>query len=99
MSTPAQRHSFSNTPFPERMREYVYKPGMKIMQVTKNGAIRWRSYYWVYLTRGLVDKKVAAIEVGNRIWKVFYRNVFLGYFSENNLRNKETGTRLSNNLV
>ena len=27
-------------------------------------------------------RQVAAEEPGNGIWKVFYRNVFLGYFNE-----------------
>ena len=32
-------------------------------------------------------------------WKVFYRNIFLGYFDENELRNKERSIRLETNLV
>lgn len=37
--------------------------------------------------------------MGNGIWRVFYTNVFLGYFNENELRNKEQSTRLETNLV
>jgi len=33
------------------------------------------------------------------IWKVYYRNVFLGYFDEKHLRNKEQSTRLETNLM
>ncbi len=36
---------------------------------------------------------------GNGIWKVFYRNVFLGYFNEKQLRNKQKSIRLDTNLV
>ena len=32
-------------------------------------------------------------------WKVFYRNVFLGFFNQNDLRKKQQSTRLETNLV
>jgi hypothetical protein len=38
-------------------------------------------------------------ELGNGIWKVFYRNVFLGFFDEKELRNKQKSIRLETNLV
>ena len=99
METPAKAHTRSTIPFPERIREYQYPSNMKVMNVTKNGSMRWRSYYWVYLTKALIGKRVGAEEIGNGIWKVFYRNVFLGYFNENDIREKETTTRLSTILV
>ena len=37
--------------------------------------------------------------LGNGIWKVFYRSVFLGCFNENQLRAKEKSIRLEINLV
>ncbi|TDT45036.1 hypothetical protein CLV90_2117 [Maribacter spongiicola] len=46
-----------------------------------------------------MGKYVGVQEMGNGIWRVFYRNVFLGFFDENNLRNKEQATRLEINLV
>ena len=50
-------------------------------------------------TRGLIGKPVAAEEIGNGVWKVFYRDVFLGYFNEKDIREKEKSTRLSTNWV
>jgi transposase InsO family protein len=99
MKTPAFVHDFSTRPFPEKIPNFDYNSTMKILKVTKSGAIRWKSYYWVYLTVALQGKYVGIEELGNGIWKVYYRNVFLGYFDENNLRNKETSTRLETNLV
>tara|TARA_R110002096_G_scaffold74101_1_gene175478 strand:+ start:1332 stop:1436 length:105 start_codon:yes stop_codon:yes gene_type:complete len=32
---------------------------------------------------------MGALEMGNGICRVFFRNVFLGYFNENKLRTKE----------
>jgi hypothetical protein len=72
---------------------------MKVMNVYTNGYVRWRSNYWVFISRAAERKQVAAEEQGNGIWKVFYRNVFLGYFNENDIREKKTQTRLSAILV
>jgi len=51
------------------------------------------------MTRALIGNRVAAEEIGNGIWKVFYRNVLLGYFNEKDIREKEKSTRLSTNWV
>ena len=99
METPASVHTRSKTPYPERIKAYEYPTNMKVMNVTKSGSVRWKSYYWVYMTRGLIGKKVGAEEIGNGIWKVFYRDVFLGYFNENDIRVKQQSIRLSSNLV
>ena len=69
------------------------------MNVTQNGSVRWKSYYWVFITQGLSGKQIGVEEIGNEVWKVFYRNVFLGYFNEKDIRDKEKSTRLSPNLV
>ncbi len=82
MKTPAQIHQFSTKPFPERIPNFDYHTNCKVIKVTQNGTIRWKSYYWVYLTAALKGKYVGIENLGNGIWKVFYRNVFLGFFNE-----------------
>jgi transposase InsO family protein len=99
MKSHAFVHNYSTRPFPERISIFDYNSNMKVLKVTQNGAIRWKSYYWVYLTAALKGKYVGIQDIGNGIWKVFYRNVFLGYFNENELRNKKTSIRLETNLV
>jgi transposase InsO family protein len=99
METPLSQHDFSARPFPEKIQEWDYPAKMKVLRVANNGAVRWKSYYWVYLTACLEGKYVGIEELGNGIWKVFYRNVFLGFFNEKELRNKESRTRLETNLV
>jgi len=99
MKTPAVVHDYSTKIFPEKIANFDYNPKYKTLKVTQNGAIRWKSYYWVYLTAALKGKYVGIEEQGNGIWKVFYRNVFLGYFDEKHLRNKEQAVRLETNLV
>ena len=99
MKTPASVHNFSTRPFPERISNFDYESEMKVLKVTKNGSVRWGSYNWVYLSASLQGKYIGALEIGNGIWRVFYRNVFLGYFNENELRKKEQSVRLETNLV
>jgi len=99
LETPAKAHTFSKKTFPERIQTYDYASNMKVMNVTQNGSVRWKSYFWVYMSRGLIGKQVAAQEMGNGVWKVYYRNVFLGYFNEKDIRKKQQLTRLSTNLV
>jgi hypothetical protein len=99
MKTTAYSHDFSNRPYPEKTPNFDYDSNCKVLKVTQNGPIRWKSYYWVYLTAALKGKYVAIEDSGNGIWKAFYRDVFLGFFDERNLRNKESSTRLETNLV
>ena len=99
MKTPAMVHDFSTRPYPERITSFDYPGTYKVLKMTQNRAVRWKSYYWVYITAALKGKYVGMEELGNGIWRVYYRNVFLGYFDEKHLRNKEQATRLETNLV
>ena len=99
METPAFSHNFSTRVFPDRISEFDNASNFSVVKVSQNGAIRWRSYYWVYLIAALKGKCVGFEDVGNGIWKVYYRNVFLGYFNEYKLRSKESSTRVETNLV
>jgi transposase InsO family protein len=99
MNTPASVHDFKTRPYPERIPKFDYDSEMRVLKVTKNGSVRWGAYNWVYVSASLQGKYIGALEIGNGIWRVFYRNVFLGYFNENELRTKEQSTRLETNLV
>ena len=99
METPASVHQFSTRPYPETIPDFDYNTNLKVMKVTQNGAVRWKTHHWVYLTVALKGKFVGIEDLGNGIWRVFYRNVFLGYFDDKNIRNKQVSIRLSQNLV
>ena len=99
METPGSIHNFSTRSFPEKTPNFDYDSEMRVLKVTKNGSMRWGAYNWVYLSASLQGKYVGALEMGNGIWRVFYRNVFLGYFNENELRTKDKSVRLETNLV
>ncbi len=97
--TPAFIHDFSTRPYLERIPDFDYESTYRVIKFTRNGAIRWKTYYWVYLTADLKRKYVGLEDSGNGIWKAYYRDVLLGFFVERHLRNKESSTRLETNLV
>ncbi len=99
MKTPGEVHNFSTRPFPERIPKFEYDSDMKVQIVTQNGALRWATHYWVYITIALKGKYVGLKPMGNGIWRVYYRNVFLGFFDELNKRDKIKSIRLCQNLV
>ena len=99
METPASVHEYSTKQFPDKIKNWDYPPHMEPQYVTLNGAIRWKSFYWVYMARGLAGKHIGMEEIGKGIWKVFYRGVFLGYFNETKLGMKNKSIRLSTNIV
>jgi hypothetical protein len=47
----------------------------------------------------LKGKYLGVEELGNGIWRIYYYGVFLDYFDDLNIRNKQTSIRLSQNLV
>lgn len=98
METPASVHSFSKRSYPDKIEPFEYQHPLTAVYVTKNGAIRWKSYYWVYMARGLAGKYIGIEELGQGIWRVFYRNLFLGYFDESKLL-KEKTIRLTQDMV
>jgi len=76
--------------------------------IIKSDVLRNKLSYWLPSLETLKDREQLSVEfnndllryvIKNGIWKVFYRNVFLGFFDEKNLRNKEKSIRLETNLV
>ena len=58
LETPASKHQLSNREFNEKIEHYDYEEYLTPQYVTRNGAIRWKALYWVYLARGLAGKYV-----------------------------------------
>ncbi|PKG43613.1 hypothetical protein [Psychroflexus sp. MES1-P1E] len=63
-----------------KIQKQDYPSTMKVPEVSQNGAMRWKSYFWSFLTDRPKGKYVGTEDKGNGIWRVFYRDIFLGYF-------------------
>jgi transposase InsO family protein len=96
MKTPNSVHVRSIKEYSETKIKYDYDFHYKKMKVCINGAARWGAYHWLFIGAGAAGRYVAAQEVGNGIWNVYYRNVLLGYFDENFFTRKQQYQKLTN---
>lgn len=99
LETPASVHTYSRRQYPEKIEEWVYPSYCQVRRVCRNGALRWRSTKWVMVSTTLIEKDVGLEELGEGIWRVFYRQKMLGYFDEKTLRIQDEKGRLKRNNV
>lgn len=83
---PVRSHIFSPRPFPDKIERWEYPKEFNERYVSLNGAIRWGHAEWVGVTTALAGKYVGLEEVGEGIWRVYFRHKALGYFDEKVLR-------------
>ena len=79
MLTPASVHKYSKNQFPEKIPEWIYPKEMKTRYVTTTGGIRVGKKGMLYLSTPLGGKIVGLEEIGNNIFRVYFRQFFLGY--------------------
>jgi len=77
--TPAKVHVVSDRQFPNKIQSWDYPSDFRVQRVYHNGAIRWTSHNWVTLSNCLIDKYIGLEELDNDIWRVYFRQKFLGY--------------------
>lgn len=83
MQTPASIYEASKIKYPEKISKYIYPDGVDKRMVTKTGGLRWKKTDYVMISNALYGKDVGMENIGNGIWRIYYRHVFLGYFDEN----------------
>lgn len=99
LKTPGALHEYSPRPYKEKIDEWVYPRECEVRRVTKNGALRWQSTKWVMVSTSLIDKYVGLEELGNGVWRIYFRQKMLGYFDEKSLRIMDEIGRLKRNCV
>ena len=99
LETPSSKHVYSHRSYKEKIKDWVYPSYCEVRRVCKNGALRWRSTKWVMVSTTLFDKHVGLEELGNGIWRIYFRQKMLGYFDENKLRIMDEMGRLKRNNV
>jgi len=65
-----------------RTGDFDYSPHMNVIKVTQNGTMSWRAWHCVFLSQSLPGKYIGVEQIGDVIWKICYRSVFLVYFYE-----------------
>jgi len=84
--TPASVHVRSEREYKEKVTSWDYPKTFNVRRVYKNGAIRWGSEHWIMVSTALIDKDIGLEELGNGIWRVFFRCKLLGYLDEKTYR-------------
>lgn len=99
MKTPNQVHSNSTRKFLNRIPAWDYPYHMKKLKVTKCGSVRWGGYNWVFVSNAAIGRYLGFEELGNGIWKVYYRDINIGWFDEKLINHKEQHLKLSRKIV
>ena len=86
MRTPASVHVLSDREYPERISEWYYPKEYKIRYVCRNGALRIGRSNWLFVSTAFIGKNIGLEELGNGIFRIYYRQFFLGYLDEKELK-------------
>lgn len=86
MRTPAAVHKFSKIIYPEKIIEWKYDKEIHVRYVTHNGAVRIGKASWLFITTALAGKGIGFEELGNRIFRIYFRLFFLGYVDMKELK-------------
>jgi transposase InsO family protein len=96
---PAKVHTHSSRAFPEKIREWDYPKEFQDRYVCRNGALRWGHAKWVGVSTALNEKRVGLEEVGDGIWRVYFRQKVIGYLNEKVMRIQDKQGRYGRNRV
>lgn len=91
--TPSTVYKSSPRQFPTRILHWEYPKEYSVKRVYHNSCIRWGSDKWVMVATPLMDKEIGMEELGEGIWRVYFRNKLLGYLDEKSLRIKDIERR------
>jgi transposase InsO family protein len=84
--TPASVHIRSLREYSDKVTPWDYPKEFFVRRVFKNGAIRWGTDHWIMVATPLIGRDIGLEELGNGIWRVYFRNKLLGYLDERTFR-------------
>jgi len=86
MRTPAAVHVKSEREYNARIPEWYYPNEYKVRYICRNGSIRIGKANWLFVTTALIEKNIGLEEMGNGIYRIYFRQFFLGYLDEKNMK-------------
>jgi transposase InsO family protein len=82
MQLPALIHEHSLVAYTDKVKPAEYESTYTVRKVSGNGAIRWRSYEWISVSRSLAGKYVGLRQYDDHSYEVYYRGVCIGSFTD-----------------
>ena len=87
--TPASVYQPSPRPYPVKLPEVHYPPGVTVRRVRHNGEIKWRGKL-IYLSETLAKQPLGFIPIGDDQWEIRYSFHRLGFLDESTLTITQT---------
>ena len=84
--TPQELYYRSASTYESAVEPWSYPQGFSVKYVSRNGAIRWPGNRWVMVSTTLIERMVGLEPIAPGFWRVYYRDVLLGYLDEQKLR-------------
>jgi transposase InsO family protein len=84
--TPQELYYRSARNYEPAVEPWTYPDSFTVKYVCRNGAIRWPGNRWVMVSSTLIERLVGLEPIAPRTWRVYYRDVLLGYLDEEKLR-------------
>lgn len=85
MRTAASVHERSVRKYPEKFTDWDYPKEYRVRYVCRNGAIRIGKANWIFVSTALKGKNIGLEELGEGIFRMYYRQFFIGYLNEKEL--------------
>ena len=86
MKTPAEVYKKSSIEYPLRILPFQYPAHFIQRRVCMNGQVRIGKANWLPFSTAFNDKILGFEEIGNKIYKVFFRQFFIAYADINSLK-------------
>ena len=85
-NTPQELYYRSAKTYDGTIEPWQYPDGIVVKYVCRNGAIRWGAGKWVMVSTTLIGKYIGLEQIAEGKWRVYFRNVLLGYLHEKEMR-------------
>ena len=96
--SPQEVYYRSTREYTPGIESWQYPEGMSAKYVCRNGAIRWGSGKWINVSTTLREKYIGLEPIAEGTWRVFFRDVLLGYLDEKEFRIQDDQGRLRRNV-
>jgi transposase InsO family protein len=84
--TPQELYYRSARNYEEPQEQWEYPPEFEVKYVCRNGAIRWHHQSWITVSTTLMEKHIGLEKIAEGLWRVYYRDMLLGYLDEKQMR-------------